>query len=75
MFGEAVDKLPYIECSTPDKQGQTQVCIDAGIKAYPTWEFQDKTRSEGVLTIDQLIQRANLKLASTSQPGPIQTSQ
>lgn len=43
MFGTAVKYLPYIECSTPDGQGQTQVCKDKGIKSYPTWVFPATT--------------------------------
>jgi hypothetical protein len=29
----------YHECSTPDSQGQTQICKDAHIESYPTWEY------------------------------------
>lgn len=38
-FGKSAQYLPYIECSTPDSQGQTQVCKDHGITTYPTWFF------------------------------------
>ncbi len=38
-FGVAMDKLPYIECATPDGKGQTDVCKEAGITGYPTWVF------------------------------------
>ncbi len=38
-FGKSAQYLPYVECSTPDGQGQAQVCKDAGIVTYPTWEF------------------------------------
>jgi len=38
-FGTAVKYLPYVECSTSNGQGQTQVCKDAGITNYPTWQF------------------------------------
>lgn len=38
-FGTSEKYLPYIECSTPDGQGQTQVCKDKGIETYPTWFF------------------------------------
>ncbi|MEI6843490.1 MAG: hypothetical protein WCK48_03230 [bacterium] len=42
-FGASVKYLPYVECSTPDGQGQTQVCKDAGITTYPTWQFGQST--------------------------------
>jgi hypothetical protein len=38
-FGRSSQYLPYVECSTPDGQGQNQVCTDAGVKQYPTWTF------------------------------------
>ena len=38
-FGVSAKYLPYVECSTPDGQGQNQVCTDAGVKSYPTWKF------------------------------------
>ena len=37
QFGNSAPLLPYVECSTPDGQAQTQICIDKGIKQYPTW--------------------------------------
>ena len=36
LFNES-DKLPYVECSLPNGEGQTPVCIEEGIKGYPTW--------------------------------------
>lgn len=38
-FGKSVEKLPYVECSNPDEQTQTQICIDEKIAGYPTWDF------------------------------------
>jgi hypothetical protein len=37
MFGPSAQYLPYIECSTPGGQGQTQICKDKGVQQYPTW--------------------------------------
>lgn len=54
MFGKSASELPYIECSTPNGQGQTQVCKDAGIEGYPTWEFADGTRKSGTLQFSEL---------------------
>ncbi len=44
LFGSSAKYLPYVECSTPDSQGQTQQCIDKKIEGYPTWELADGTR-------------------------------
>lgn len=64
LFGDASTLLPYVECSTPDKQGQTQECIDANIQSYPTWEFEEGRRVGGTLTPEQLSQETNCPLPS-----------
>lgn len=55
-------KLPYIECSTPNGQSQTQVCIDAKITGYPTWDFADGSRADGQQTFEQLAEKTNCPL-------------
>ena len=40
-FGRSAKKLPYIECSTPDGKGQTDICKENTIESYPTWIFPD----------------------------------
>ncbi len=54
LFGASAKKLPYVECSTPNGQGQTQACIDKDIKSYPTWEFADGTRHTGEISMEDL---------------------
>ena len=49
MFGGAVKKLPYVECSESDRTKQTPACEEAGVTNYPTWVFSDGTRCTGVL--------------------------
>ena len=41
LFSDASPALPYVECSTPDGNDQTQICKDKGIHSYPTWKFSD----------------------------------
>lgn len=43
----------YIECSTPDQQSQTPVCIEEGIEGYPTWEINGE-RISGVVQMEDL---------------------
>ena len=54
FFGASWTKLPYVECSTPDGNAQTQACIDAKITGYPTWQFKGGSRKEGVLSLEDL---------------------
>ncbi|MFH1785112.1 MAG: hypothetical protein ABH842_01670 [Candidatus Micrarchaeota archaeon] len=54
LFGDSWSLINYTECSTPDGSGQTQVCKDAGIKSYPTWEFSDGSRRVGALPLEEL---------------------
>jgi len=63
LFGASVKKLPYVECSTPNRQGQTQECQDEGISAYPTWEFPDGSREVGVFDLEELARRTGCELS------------
>lgn len=58
MFGRSERLLPYVECATPGGQGQTEECRAENITGYPTWEFQDGSRLEGVQRLDTLAERA-----------------
>ncbi|HRH27130.1 MAG TPA: thioredoxin domain-containing protein [Parcubacteria group bacterium] len=52
-FGKSAKLLPYVECSTPDSKGQTQICKDVGITTYPTWHFtNDVSTTTKVITGD-----------------------
>ncbi len=71
IFGNSKDKLPYIECSTPDSKGQTQICEDKGIKSYPTWSSMvasttasttDEVFSPGEKTLDELVEKSGCEL-------------
>lgn len=55
-------KLPYIECSTPDGKSQTQICIDANITSYPTWDFADGTRLDSELSLEELSTKTSCPL-------------
>ena len=57
-LGTSMKYITYIECSLPDKKGQTQVCKDENIKQYPTWEFQSGERAEGVQTPQKLSEKS-----------------
>lgn len=54
MFGRSAHLLPRVECSTPDGRGQLQVCQEAGITGYPTWEFANGDRVSGTQSLETL---------------------
>jgi thiol-disulfide isomerase/thioredoxin len=62
LFGTAEKLLPYVECSTPDGSGQTQVCKDAGVTGYPTWVFKDGSRLSGEVSLADLAQKTSCVL-------------
>ncbi len=65
LFGAAASKLPYVECSTPNGQGQTQVCKDKGIQGYPTWTFANSTTTlTGEHTLQELAAASGCPLPS-----------
>jgi len=62
MFGKSINHINYIECSLPNRGGQTQFCRQEGIEGYPTWEFQDETRQAGKLSFEELSQKTGCNL-------------
>ena len=62
LFGSAVQYLSYVECSTPDAKGQTQICKDKKIEGYPTWEFADGSRLTGEIPLATLAEKTSCEL-------------
>jgi len=62
LFGNSEKKLPYIECSTPNGQSQLNVCTEAGITGYPTWEFEDGERLGGEISLSTLSEKTGCEL-------------
>ena len=61
-FGKSWKYINYIECSLPNKEGQTQICKNENIERYPTWEFEDGSRDFGKLSFEQLSQKSGCEL-------------
>ncbi len=58
-------KIPYVECSTPDKNAQLPVCIEKQITGYPTWIFGDGTRGDQVQSLEALAEKTSCALPTT----------
>src|SRR4029077_7057125 len=54
MFESSFHYVPYVECGVPGSRDEAQVCKDAGIKHFPTWEFVGGERLEGTQSLQFL---------------------
>jgi hypothetical protein len=63
-FGASFKYAPYIECGIPgNTRGEQEVCKDAGIKHFPTWQFPPVgERFEGSLSLEDLSDRSGCPL-------------
>lgn len=54
LFGkEAFSEINVVECAPDGKNGQPQVCRDAGVKGFPSWGINGELTS-GVKTLEEL---------------------
>lgn len=61
LFGQqAARLLPYIECDPKGQNPRTQVCRDAKIKGFPTWDIRGK-RYAGTQSLEELAKAAGYK--------------
>src|ERR1700748_3670225 len=56
MFGASFQHVPYIECGLKGERGEQQTCKDAGVKLFPTWQF-NLNRHEGVLPLTAISEQ------------------
>ena len=63
-FSASFEYAPYVECGVKgDTRAVTQVCKDAGIKHFPTWQFPPTgERVERVFTPEELSDRTGCAL-------------
>jgi hypothetical protein len=62
-FGYAFHYVNYTECGIEgQRQGINEKCKKEGIKGFPTWQFSDGGRHEGVLTLSDLAEKSGCKL-------------
>jgi hypothetical protein len=61
-FGYGFQYVNYVECSGPGQRTMNETCKQAGIKNFPTWQFPDGSREEGVHPLTTLAQKTGCKL-------------
>jgi hypothetical protein len=54
MFESSFQYVPYVECGVPGSREEAQVCKDAGIKHFPTWQFAGGESREGTQPLQSL---------------------
>ena len=64
MFDASFQYVPYVECGVPGTTSKIQeVCTDAGIKHFPTWQFPPMgDRVEGAIPLADLSLRTGCPL-------------
>ncbi len=62
MFESSFQYVSYVECGVPGSRDEAQVCKDAGIKHFPTWEFFGGERQEGTLALHALSTKTGCSL-------------
>jgi uncharacterized membrane protein len=74
MFGkEAMEFVPYVECSPPDRRGRTAACEAAGIQSYPTWIINGQTYN-GVQSLEKLAQVTGYQGSRVFKNPPVEVS-
>jgi len=62
MFGFAFQYVNYVECSPEGQRIINDVCKQAGVKNFPTWQFPDGSRTEGTQPLAVLAQKTGCTL-------------
>ena len=62
MFGYAFQYVNYVECSPEGQRTLNEVCKQAAIKNFPTWQFPDGSRTEGAQQLSVLGEKTGCRL-------------
>jgi large repetitive protein len=73
LFQDGYQFLPFVEVTNPDRTPNA-TGIAEGIDEYPTWEFQDGSRLEGVQTLATLATRSGIAIPQSSTPSAVDIS-
>lgn len=62
LFGGAASLLPYVECDPKGANAQTERCVRAGVRVFPTWVIGNERR-EGVQSLEELARLSGFRPA------------
>ena len=61
LFGSSIRYVNYIECDPNSENSQSRLCMDNGIKGYPTWEIGGQ-QYLGIQTLEKLSELSECKI-------------
>jgi len=56
-FGKSAKLIPYVECARPGAPEQEPVCKEKNVTGYPTWIFEDGSRIEREMELQELSEK------------------
>jgi hypothetical protein len=62
MFESAFQYVNYTECGIKGEHKETESCLAAGVKNFPTWEFPSGERHEGAMPLTALAEKTGCSL-------------
>ena len=62
MFGDAFHYVPYVECGIKGSRDEATECKIAGVKLFPSWQFDAEPPREGVLSLEALSDKTGCNL-------------
>ena len=62
MFGSSFQYVTYVECGVQGSRAEQPVCVQAGVKNFPTWKLPDGSLVEGVLPLQKLSEKTGCSL-------------
>jgi glutaredoxin len=66
LFEDSIDLIDYKECNAQAKESDREICEEAGIKSYPTWELPNGEQVVGVQSLEKLRDASSCALPGDS---------
>ena len=71
MFGDDFKYIDYVECHPNGENAEPEVCLEAKIEGYPTWEFPGQEQLLGLQQFETLAKKANCEDALNVKSEPV----
>ena len=62
MFAASFHYVPYVECAIKGSKEEAPECKVAGVKLFPSWQFESEPPKEGVLSLEALSDKTGCSL-------------